>query len=471
MNRNGKSPAPRFLPVFLAAAALFLTGCPHNEYIVQLEPQADGIERILVFYCADSGDTNTVAPRYEGFDAVQLAAIRNQYPPGNLTNENLRYTAHGRFTGQLPNDVGGAGEYAHYGSQLGEAGLYSERFRGSDDFAGAAERRSEAADQMTGLLLGWSQAELGREPGYPALHQFLDTDVRRDLKNLGAYWWEGQLVDTYNTNAIEDYIVRFGQYLLERGYFETADLPAFANALNGDASPFLLGRVQRLVARAMGVADTNPVPASLAFLADEKTLHASFDQYLTGTELYRARLQQWQQETNSRPDAPKPDSSTLMTELFDKLLPFNLFDTADHLAVRLVLTAPPLHTNGRWDESRRQVVWEADLESRTNATRIPCLCYASWARPDEAFQTQHFGRVALAGDQLMQYCLWRNGLDPQHGSQWDAFVAGLQPDTGLRSKIDGFRFADEPAAAPTNAAVPVSSLSACPRTLLVNALQ
>ena len=71
---------------------------------------------------------------------------------------------------------------------------------------------------MADLLIGWSRTELGQEPGYDQLHQFLDMDFRRDLKNLGAYMWEGQLAGNYTTNAGEEFIVRFGQYLVEHGY-------------------------------------------------------------------------------------------------------------------------------------------------------------------------------------------------------------------------------------------------------------
>ena len=114
------------------------------------------------------------------------------YPPHSLTNDGLRYIARGEFTNELPADVGGAGAYTHLTNSLGEAGFYVERFRGNDDLAGMTERRFKAADQLADLFIGWSRMELGQEPGYDQLHQFLDADFRRDLKNLGAYLWEGR---------------------------------------------------------------------------------------------------------------------------------------------------------------------------------------------------------------------------------------------------------------------------------------
>ncbi len=38
-------------------------------------------------------------------------------------------------------------------------------------------------------------------------------------RNFGVYVWEGELTGSYSTNASEDFIMRFGQYIFERGYF------------------------------------------------------------------------------------------------------------------------------------------------------------------------------------------------------------------------------------------------------------
>jgi len=48
--------------------ALVVTGCPHNQYIVQLKPQGNSIERTLVFYREDGVNTNTGAqlPAFDG---------------------------------------------------------------------------------------------------------------------------------------------------------------------------------------------------------------------------------------------------------------------------------------------------------------------------------------------------------------------------------------------------------------------
>ena len=402
---------------------------------------------------------------------AELAAITALYPAQGLTNNGERHVVRGEFTNELPPDVGGAGDYTNLTTSLGEAGFYVERFRGNDDLTGMTERRFQAADQLADLLVGWSGMELGREPGYDRLRQFLDVDFRRDLKNLGAYWWEGQLAGNYKTNASEEFVVRFGQYLIERGYFTMQEIPGLFGAGSGDNPQALLRRMQRLVAGKMGVPETEPVPASLAFLADEETLAKSFDKYLAGTDFYRAKLKQWEEDKKSKPDAKQPEPSEVANDAVGLLVGFDLFGQPDRLAVRLSLPAAPVHSNGRWDKALQQVVWETDIEERTNASHFSFFCYASWAQANRAYQKKHFGKVVLTGDELTQYCLWRSSQDVQRGGEWDAFLAGLQPGNGLVKRLVAFRFPGEPEQAGTNSQQKIPNSSAYPRELLKAALQ
>jgi hypothetical protein len=468
---RGKYSLSKCLPFALAVMALVVTGCPYNQYIVELKPQGNTIERTLVFYCEDGVNTNTGKPNYRSFDAGELAVITSLYPVHGVTNDGGRHIARGEFANQLPADVGGAGAYTNLTTSLGEAGVYVERFRGNDDLAGMTERRFKAADQLADLFIGWSRMELGREPGHDKLRQFLNVDFRRDLKNLSAYWWEGELASGYKTNADEEFIVRIGQYLFERGYFTIGEIPALFRNVSGDDSQALLRQLQRLVARKMGVPETEPVPASLAFLADETTMEKSFDKYLAVTSLYRAKLKQWKEDKQLKPDLKRPEPSEVASEAAGSLVQFDLFGQPDHLAVRLSLPSSPVHSNGRWDEVLKQVVWETDIEDRTNASHLPFSCYASWAQADQGYQKEHFGKVALVGDELTQYCLWRSSQDAQRGDEWDTFVSGLRPGTGLMEKINAFRFPGEPAQAGTNGQPKIPTSSVYPRELLKAALR
>ena len=454
------------LPVVLLAMAFLVTGCPHNDYVVALKPHGKSMERTLTFYRADGVDTNTGAPKYQTFDEKELATIAELYSSPVKTDSGHSYIfmVSGEFTNAMPADVGGAGSYTNLATSLGETGFYAERFRGNDDLAGMAERQFKAADKLTDLVIDWSKAELGREPGYDKLRQFLDTELRRDLKNFTAYWKEGQMAADYRTNATEEYIVRFAQYLHERGYFTMAE----ALALFRDGQQPL---IQRLVARKLAVPDMDPIPASLAFLADDDAVAKSFEKYMEGTELYRTKVKQWEADKKTNPQAKQPTAERIYADILEEMMEFELWRTSDHLKVQLSLPGPPDHSNGHWDEKLRELIWEANIEERTNAAHLPFFCYANWAQPDEAFQTAHFGKVGLRGDELTQYCIWRSGLDAKRGGQWDAFVAELQPGRELSGMIQAFRFSNETVQPETKEAKQSAGSSDVARRLLMEAVK
>jgi len=451
--------------LFMMAIVLAVTGCPDNDYTVQLKPADAVMLRTLTFYRADGTNTKTGTPNYQTFDPDELAMIAGQYPAGHLTNDGDWHCIGGEFGNSLPDDVGGSGSYTNLTTRLGNAGFYVERFRGNDDLSDMAERRFKAADQLTDILIGWSKAELGRQPGYGQLHKFLDAHFRQDLKNASSYCWEGQLINERQTNAAEEFAVRFGEYLYERGYFKLSEVPDLAVILASSDSQAGQLWIQRLVARKMGVPDDAAIPACLDFLADEAATEKSFTNYFVHTQFYRAKVKEWKNERKSKPAAKPPDPESVSADLFGQLvgLDFNLFgDTPDHLTVKLSLPAGPLHSNGQWNQADKQVVWQSDLQARTDTNHLPFACYANWVQPDEAFQKAHLGKVALHGDDLVQYCLWRRSVDERRGAEWDAFVAGLNPAGDLVARVRAFRFAGEDTTGVS---------SSYPRGLLENALK
>jgi hypothetical protein len=80
---------------------------------------------------------------------------------------------------------------------------------------------------------------------------------------------------------------------------------------------------------------------------------------------------------------------------------------------------------------------------------------------------EHFGEVALSGENLIEYCLWRSALEPVQGAEWDTLVANLRPGEQLTNFINNFRFSGEPAQPATNATSP----SAFARELIKAGLQ
>src|ERR1700722_17826591 len=113
----------KYLVMCLAIVALLVTGCPQNQYTVELKPHGKVMERKVLFYRQDGTDTNGV-PKYQGFDTNELAAITAAYPPGAVTNEGDQHFATGEFGTAMPVDVGSAGSYTNQATSLGSAGFY-----------------------------------------------------------------------------------------------------------------------------------------------------------------------------------------------------------------------------------------------------------------------------------------------------------------------------------------------------------
>jgi hypothetical protein len=365
--KNPAPVSPGSLAFFLSVLAILVTGCPRNYYEVALTPHGNALERQLTFYRAEGVDSNGI-PAYKTFPEEKLAAIAKLYEPGSLKADGKRHVARAKFTNALPRDVGGSGNWTNFTTSLGTAAIYAERFRGDDDIATASAKRMEAADQLTDLLIGWGRMEMGGDANYENLRRFLDGDFRRDLKNLSWYHWQQAITATYHPKAGEEFVVRFAQYLSERGYFRMSQLPELFALAASEDDRAIMRLIQRLVATKMGLLESAPIPQSLAFLADKETVEASWEKFIVTTDFYRARIKQWEADVKSKPDLTKPSASAALGDLLTALIDFRLFNSEDHLVVILNLPAPPFRTNGKWDESRRQVVWEAELAEHSRVT-------------------------------------------------------------------------------------------------------
>lgn len=427
----------------LVILCAFVTGCPSNDYTIELKPQPDcTLERTLTFYRADGSDSNGI-PNYAEFPSNELISIVSAYPVGAVKTNGLCYTATADFAGVMPQDIGGAGAYTNFTTRLGEAGFYQERFRGTNDLAGQMARRFAAADQVDDLMMGWTKMQFGHEPGYKNLRKFLGTDFRQDLKNAGLYAWAGEVNNLSDTNNPNEFIFRFFQYLHERGYLKLSDTRDIYLLVANDADASITGHLlQRLISEKMNRAASTPLPPSFAVLGDSDALQQSWEKYLADTDLYRARLKQWESETNADSNIARPKPEDVADDAV-KVLVFGNVDegfggTPDHLTVKLTLPHAPDFTNGKWQDGR--VVWSADLDP---GRPLPAFCYAGWSNPNTSFQSEHFGRVILDNAALSQYCFWQGSLGAEQNREWDSFVAGLKPGPELATNLAEFQFSGE----------------------------
>lgn len=396
----------RWLTGAIALSVLALGGCSAVTWNVTMTPSEHGFKR----------------------STVVINAPKKQPPVESVV------------TDKTPQDVGGAGRCQRWSDSLGSASVYLERFRGDDDAAAQLAAIGRIADQLDSLAAGWFEHELGKEPGWPKLKTFIDGDLRSDLHNIGVYLWLGRSADA----SAQQTLSRVALYLIERGYFEPAQLPRLSAALRNSAIDHravaeLMQHLQRLVARHMGVGDDEPIPASLDFLATPDKFVASFTSWYHTTPQYQQELAKW------RAKHPNDDEDEMYLALRDPKSDATLGDAmglaifAEEHDVKLTIesTTKPLHTNGAFDADQSTLIWTHQMNQKLTA---PAVFYAVWATPNAATQQQHLGRVALRGDALMNYQLWRASLDADLQKQWDDFIASLTPGDDMAAKLDAFAF-------------------------------
>jgi hypothetical protein len=428
----------------VAAAWLLLTGessCNYNRYTVELEPANQEIVRTLT--CARIEPSGSEEKTIE-FDAHELGRIASVYAERLSKKDAGVHRFRDRFLQATPQDVGGAGRYVYLTSLMGSFGAYSERFRGNDDQAGQLRKAGAALDRLVDHLRGWARAELGAHPGMERLDAFLHGTLRRDLHNLILYTALAERLNDYDEDATEEMGFRAAHLLVERGYLRTGQLRAWSSAwhraLVDEEAPALMAMIARLVAGWMGVADTDPLPAELGFLATAQKAEASFHAYLKTTPAYKKKHADWQARKANVPDLHEPGAESVVIDDFSDLVLFEV-GPHDRLDVRLSIPVEAFATNGSWDAAGKQVTWKnRELKKRVG---LPAYLYALWSEPAEAFQKKHFGKVLLTGRGLAEYVMWRQGLSEQEGIAWDDFLRKLEPGEGMLEKVGAFRFPGE----------------------------
>jgi hypothetical protein len=408
-----------------------LVGCQdHNRYELELQPEGAEIQRTLSVWRVPE---NRGKDRFPPAELKKIAALY----PGEVPAIAGRHTFRGRFGPEMPADVGGSGSYHHTVTSLGTASVYVEQFRGSDDVEAHIDDRRQAADQLTDLLLGWFQREIGRDPNFARIRWFLDVDFRHDLRNLSHYWAMAR-VSVQKASLHEEYWVRAAMYLVERGYFRLDEVPAAVHVEATNDTTQQVRFVIELLSRKIWPEQQSSIARSLSFLTDMSQAERSLDAYLRSTPQFRRREQDWRRAQTTNPSAPPPDPKDIVLELVARLFfGLELVSQNDELRVALAVPLAPFATNGTYLTASNQVIWTASLG---RGTEMPVLTYAAWSVPDVQFQERHFGDIVLTGEDLANYVAWYTGLDEERRDEWDEFASQLRPGAGLSETVRGFAF-------------------------------
>ncbi len=457
----------RIAMLLAAVAAFTVMSCDHDEIRLEMIPRDTGMYRqIIVYRTGDPAPQSAPAPtawqlEQEATDVEVVGDIPTSAPaaakmaspellaqicPHYATtcraqgNDNIMIFR-GQFKEKLPADVGNGGTYAIYRSSLGNVYFYVETFRGEMDLLKSEQARFAAIDRVVTLLTGWMESKLGREKDFAAVAQFMNTDVRRDLRNLSLHLSMRQANEDRD-GGMGDLVLLLYQYAAQRGYLKPSDVPSIVEAVHdGPLPPAIRAKIGGLL----------KLPADspkLAFLASREQAGETMGAYLASLPEYQQRLSAWKQDQATTQAAAKSKASGTPAEptpfvLLEEPVKVLQNDLAppqtDNLTISLASPQQPFQTNGEWDQVGARVVWRKTLPGREYQTAYPIESEAAWANPNVEFQRAHFGSVLFDNDDLFTYVMWRLALPARDGEAWDAMLNKTDPDKAFEA-VAGFRF-------------------------------
>jgi hypothetical protein len=469
----------------LGILSVVSAGCQdHNHYEIELTPDGPALDRQLTCWRERHEKKETILLN---FFEEELGALETVYGKPSEQPEPRHHRFSGRFEGKTPADIGGSGSYTLFPTAMGSTAAYVERFRGNDDVAAQLDDRRKAIDRLAELVIGWFESQMGKDENWPRVRKFLDGEFRKDLHNLDVYLWTASATTAANTRMTDDpflkagseFVFRAGQYLVDRGYFEPAEVFDIARLIpdlsNGDGDGRrLLALVRKLlVKKVTGRADDKPMAASLRFLVDVKRASDSWDQFLRKTPEFMKQQREFESNKKQSPEIRPPDGNSVIVEiLVERIVSLESFIAhPDEVKVTLFTSQKPFSTNGEWESGGNHVTWSLSIDSGRS---LPTVCYAAWSTPEEKYQTRHFGKVVLTGEDLSDYVTWYLLLDVDDAAEWNKFVAELRPGPELKPKLEAFVFArdrdhklDSDA---ENSTSPKAMLADTPRKMILAAL-
>jgi tRNA-Thr(GGU) m(6)t(6)A37 methyltransferase TsaA len=352
-------------------------------------------------------------------------------------NQIDKNTFEGSFGHILPEDIGGYGSYVHLKNSMGSTFIYVERLRGKDTQALEIENAFGQANRLVDLLIDWLDMELGESPNFDKLRRFCDETLREDIKNLSLYSWVGSRVSDDSDEAF----ARIFLYLYERDYFTLDDISVLAAST--DREEFALSYFRRFVGDKLQLRENEEREEELEFLEDPNALRASLIRF-TESAVLRERFTEEAREKTGDPDLVLDPCDVqnaiddVPREFFEMFFVEIFGSSTDKVNISLICPAEPYETNGQWNERTGQVSWSHRIRKK----ELPFLCYATVGMADDTYQQEHFGKVVLQDDRLVQYSFWYKGLNSEQRDQWDGFVVGLDGGKNVWSKVEAFRFKD-----------------------------
>lgn len=304
---------------------------------------------------------------------------------------------------------------------LGALAWYTEPIGGTSDPIAAVRRIHAVAGLSADTLIAWWEEALAAEPGWPALRERIDVDLRRELEVIGlSMWGTGASIFGKGPEANEVFFQVSHSLSEVLGLDPAAVLRA--SAAQGRAAPQAAALLASLLAEALG---TGPGEGAerLEPLCSPAAIEASWRSFAETPRA--AALAARASEALARSLEP----SELWQPLEEVLLRGDLFGLVAERVELRIASEPFLHT-GTWDPEGKLVRQQRDLVEGPRR-----VFGAAWTEPDEPWQRAHLGGLVLDGRALSDYVMQAVALGPGAEASWSLFLESLSPGPGLADRI------------------------------------
>ena len=426
-------------PVLLVvvALALILCGCERDHIEVTVAPRPDGsfTRTIRLWRTHSSRPGELLAP-----SAAVVETAKPHYKE-RLPDQGGVVRFQGTFR-EVPRDMAlgehaNRGGYTMWASRLGQLAAYRERRPGRTDLHACYTDAAAALDLATEVAATMVRQELKGEKGADRLAAFIESDFRRDAKDILFYLAVGSVSQLpMDAEAESDHDRTFGllafalQLAEERGYLKVKDVLGLLGGDDQRRKEALLS----FVARKMGRELDDGLRTKLTALGSTWGDGPAFERALKSHGMTKEQFEK-------------------TASAIGNVVAFNIFN--EDAGLRYVLVVPPgadrVLTNGRRRDEGRRIEWADEIDKRP-VGRVP---YALWTVPDAAWQTQHLGRVAVRDGELQAYVVWELSLSPDKLAAWLAAVDRLDPKGDLEAQLSAIHLTPpEPDAEPAPDAEP-----------------
>lgn len=403
----------------------------HLTYLIEITPSDSGFERrITIFRTMNADTTQTRIPVVVEREVADRIGRAYGVRPKSAVADSLgpdvetTFVAHRRFA-EIPNDLGNGGMLRHYASPLGRNWSYGERFRGTLVPPADLVASLEAADSTVDMLDGWLESELGRQPGWPELHSYLDVQLRRLLRDTAYRYWssDSSADEIAMAHAYENPILC---------WMIAVAVVDFDDTVWEMVRPYWLREGERELASILGMRSGADADSALRRVCDPDECRQNLGIHLAakaGETEEEAATRFWDTASVAVGYAPPQTSGT---------------QGWDSVVVRLSLRESPgkMETNGSWDAEHRTVTWSGRVcKPGGSDPGDPLVCAAEWGSPDTIAQRRLFGSIPV-DEGLPQYNKWFSTLDPAQQKEWNRMLMRVRP--GKLDRLRAFKFSGAP---------------------------